>query len=207
VALNPVQLGEHHIIGPDTEILGGVYFRNGATVVDFAENPQPYELAYEKLEGTLTDAIEGSVLFMGHAIDDVVKDTIVFSEIITGMILKAEAESLGLERVDDRHALALSTFIETGGGVCHHQGLLGGAMVRLLQQRRGLGGKISFDYGPTPINPGHAKHSWLRYVRDREGVIIDFARNRVIPFNDASPLVIGEYRRPEERQRARAAAS
>jgi hypothetical protein len=179
MAVNPVQLGERHVIGPDTRILGGVYYRHGANVVDFNEAPRPYEVAYEHLEEYLTGGEEETLLAFGYALNWAVNDTMVSDRHLTGAVLRQEALRRGQLVIGDGDEIGLSRFMNAAAGVCRHQALLGGALVELLQARRDTGIRASLELPQIPgLNPHHA---WLRCTRDDDGVVVDFDQRKVIP--------------------------
>lgn len=198
-----LQLSGRHAIGPDTEVMGGVYYADDGTanVVDFEEAPQGYEATYEVLDGLLTEEVLESPLAIGHAVDKAVRGAIKFNPLITVMILRSEAERRGVARLDHSHAIGLSTFMEVGkvgAGICHHQALLACTMVSLLQERRDIGGEVSFE-APEPLEPV-VRHAWMRFTRDDEKVITDISENRVIAFRQTLPPGLDHYLRPEERE-------
>ncbi len=193
-----LQLEGRYTIAPDTEILGGVYYRRAAIVVDFAENPAKYEEAYGWLERILDrEEDPNSLLPLGHAVSQVTKGMIAFQRLVSGMILKAHAESLGLERLTESHALGLSVFMESGAGSCHHQALLAGSLLRLLQDRRDIGGHVSLE-GPEQEDGFGVRHPWIRYTRDDGKLVIDVSENRVLAFRESLPAGLDVYLRPEE---------
>ncbi|MEX2014598.1 MAG: hypothetical protein WD885_01545 [Candidatus Saccharimonadales bacterium] len=65
--------------------------------------------------------------------------------------------------------------MEAGGGICQHQTLLAGALLRIVQKRHDIGGEVGVDWvQDTTDDP--ERHIWLRYVRGDEKVIIDDSR-------------------------------
>lgn len=189
------QYGERQLIGPDTEILGGVFLARGAIVVDFEENPAPYEALYDVVDKTLPPGSEDSLLRTAEAVNWCVVKAVPYSPATTASVLKRQAEARGLQRIGLRDEIALSSFIEAGGGVCHHLTLVAGTMLRLLQDRREQQRSVSIDQAPTSPQA----HAWVRYTEEEERVIVDPSEDHVIRLGNHPDSWDRKYLRSEEK--------
>jgi len=93
--------------------------------------------------------------------------------------------------------IGLSAFIGHGG-TCHPQTLLGGALVRLLQQRRGIGGRVSVDTAFADLPQAQFPHTYLDYFYDMERFIIDSEADRVFRFQHPVSPRDAKYRKLAE---------
>lgn len=199
------EFGGGHLIGPDTEILGGVLpGRDHSIAVDFKENPEPYESAYAVLERSLPGASGCSALAIATEVHEIVRKELPFSEDTVRAILREEADTRGLVRTRQEDVIGLSRFFIDSerlepGGICHHQTLFTGALIHLLQQRNGIGGKASVEL-VAPEVKHNSMHTWIRYTKDGERIIIDSAATFASVFLlDEDPLSDGRmYLRTEE---------
>jgi len=197
VLVNSPQFVERHIIGPDTEILGGVFLGRGAIVVDFEENPEGYESTYEALDAVLPEASEEPLVIV-QTINEVVRKVIPLDRVATRAVLKSEAEARGLPRIGSQDEIRLSKFIGVGG-ICHHQTLLGGTMLRLLQDRRGIGGTVSVEPGQL-YKDVFDRHVWLRYTHGDRRIIIDTGDNHVTQIEGLVSSQDMKYLKQEEKE-------
>ncbi len=132
------------LIGRTTEIIGGVLSAEQAIVVDLAESPNSYEVLYEQVVAELPNGSVASPLRAMKAVKAVVAKSVAYDLGITRAVLKSIQDERKLNRrlgVNDE--TPLSRFVEAGGGICHHQSLVGGVMLELLRDRRGLVGTTS----------------------------------------------------------------
>lgn len=195
------QVGDYPVIGRDTDVIGGVFLGRGAVLVDMADNPDPYEEAYARLEQRLPEGMEDEPMEMAHAVVAAVKRTVPFDKVSPRIILRGLADELGVRYITNE-VVGLSEFF--GGGNCQHQTLFAGAMVQLLRTRRGMEGTASVDVMPLESgfdNPEEDRHTWLRYTRGDDRYVIDASPDAPWHvFRLSKP--IGEferfYLRPEE---------
>ncbi len=174
------RFGEHHVIGPDTPVLDGVFMsrEGGAIVVDFAENPQLYEIGYRSVENRLS---HGRVqppppIAVARIVNQVVKEMVPYEWERAQDILGGEAEARGLEAIGPADEVQLSWFV--GSGNCHHQTLFGASLLSLLQERQDIGGVVSVQTEPPEIVPGATRqHTWTRYTNGKR-IIIDSALHK-----------------------------
>jgi hypothetical protein len=201
---NSAYFNGRHVIGPDTEILGGVLFGSGAIVVDHEDNPAPYEEGYAMVDNLLARSADPSLLEVAFAVNNVVRKMVPFSDPNKEGtpdirdILRSEAEARGLARISREDEVPLSLFVGDAG-VCHHQTLFGGVLLRLLQQRRDLKGRVSVDLAPPDLATEPERHVWLRYIRGKERVIIDSSSTPpVLKLERPVRILDRLYVRPEE---------
>jgi hypothetical protein len=170
-----------HIIVPGEEVLGGVLLTRAAIAVDIDECPAPYEYAFRTADSEMTDRQRESALHIGSVVNDIVRGIVPFSKKLTVDILRTEAQSRGIDRLDQSHTIGLSGFIFKGG-ICHQQTLLVAAVLRLFQERRGIGGLVSVEH--AKITEGRPdRHVWATLVREDEKVAIDSSSDRVVLFD------------------------
>jgi hypothetical protein len=183
MSVNAPEWSEHHVIGPATKVLDGVLLANAAILVDFEENPDPYESAYERIDGILTDDKLATALHTAGAVTGIVNEYMPWSGKAVRQILRSEADARNIMGyIDQRHMVELSKFI-TQGGICHQKTLFSLAMLELLQDRRGIGGKASM-WSEDVHDDGTYGHVEGRYVRDEEIVKIDLAGMEVCRLED-----------------------
>jgi len=159
------EFGGRHIIGPDTEVLGGVFFGSGAIVVDYEENPWPYEEGYALVEDFLGQRGVPSPMDIGMAAGDAVDQLMPFSEKNVCQVLSAQATARNLKRIEREDEVNLSLFM--GGGICHHQTLFGGSLIRLLQDRRDVGGTVSVEMSPLVFVHEPERHTMAAVCEGR----------------------------------------
>jgi hypothetical protein len=166
-----------HIIEPGTPIMGGVFLADVALVVDFNENPDPYEKLFDQASASITDRQLSSGLHIARTVNEAVQDAVPYSTEAKGKVLQAEAHSRGLFTLDARHAVGLSSFIDEGG-TCQEQILVIGTIFELLQMRRGIGGIASVVHSKAAKGKPD-RHVDLEYIRGKERVVINSFKNRI----------------------------
>ncbi len=202
---------EHHIIGPGTKFSGGIFLGRAAIFVDIEENPGPYEYAYRVVDGILTEDDQTSPFLIAAAVNTVVRGILPFSSSTWAQILKEEAKTRGVLRLNQTHKLGLSKSIFEGGR-CHEQTLMKALLLELLQERRGIGGEASID-PPSTVDSHPDRHVWARYTRDGQRIVMESGpsgSDRVMKLVDgtkpgANPIdvqVSRRYLRPGELNQA-----
>lgn len=188
-----------HTIGHGTEVLGGVFHGRHAVVVDFAESPGPYEAAYERFEEVLPDASLASPLGVARNVVHAARQVVPFSPANARKVLRAEADARGVRRILERDEIGLSRF--EGGGTCHHQALMAGALLNLLQERHGIGGETSVEWDLSGSLVVPSRHIWVRYTKDGQRIILDDS-NPELAFVLERPVAPTDraYLHPEETQ-------
>ncbi len=162
MALNPLEVRERPIITPGSEILGGVLLTRTGIVVDYDENPAPYEHVYGVVDGQLSSEQMTEPPVVAEAVHATVKTLLPYSEDQYKAILKKQVELRGGSHLDRDDQVGLSTFI-FNGGICHQQALLSGAMFTLLKQRRALAAEISIESAiPNEAHPDRHVRAVLR---------------------------------------------
>jgi hypothetical protein len=185
-----------HMIAADTEILGGVLItQHGAIVVDTAENPEPFEAVYARIDDALGAQDELPLLPTARVVNRVVMSSVTYSPKQTALMLKQQAAERGLDRVTRNDEIGLSEFVKQRIGVCYEQTLVAGVMVRFLQQRRNLGGRVSID--PPDLSPD--EHMWVRLSDASNRVIIDPQERYVTALEQGIDRRSKGYLRTEER--------
>lgn len=144
--------------------------------MDISEVPEPYEVAYAKVEHAIGDATQTSPVDVSKAVEKVVDGTMDFARSRVRKVLREEADARGVKRLQSKDEVGLSRFIEAGGGICQHQSLFSGALLRLLQERQGLQGTVSLQWlppriGEVAVDP--ERHTWLRHTVHGERIILD----------------------------------
>lgn len=174
MSLNPLEARERPIITAGSEIMGGVLLTRTGIVVDYDENPTPYEQVYGVVNGQLTDEQAAQPPAVAEAVHSTVKMLLPYSEDRYKDILGKQAEAKGVVslRPDDR--IGLSVFIFEGG-ICHQQALLAGAMFTLFKQRRSLDAEISVESTiPNKAHPDRHVRAVLR--TDTEHIALETAQ-------------------------------
>ncbi|MEX2014597.1 MAG: hypothetical protein WD885_01540 [Candidatus Saccharimonadales bacterium] len=108
MADNSVETGNRHIIGPGTEILGGVFLGRNSIIVDSDKKPEPYEFAYNRFGNILSDPSQASVVEIGTTVSEVVRRILPFSRHWGKSVLRVEADSRGQDRIRPTDEIGLS---------------------------------------------------------------------------------------------------
>ena len=100
MALNPLEVRERPIITPGSEILGGVLLTRTGIVVDYDENPAPYEHVYGVVDGQLSSEQMTEPPVVAEAVHATVKTLLPYSEDQYKAILKKQVELRGGSHLD-----------------------------------------------------------------------------------------------------------
>jgi hypothetical protein len=138
-----LELAGRHEIVDGTRFAGGYLLGRGAIVVDYVENPEPYNSAYEDFKYlALSNYPEVNILGIAAAVDRVAKTLHPMSGKKVTYINADEAAKRGILRIDHSQAIGLSKFIGHAG-TCQHQTLLGARLLEMLEDEYALGGEIN----------------------------------------------------------------
>lgn len=163
--VNPCESRERPIIKSGTEILGGVLLTRTGIAVDTDENPTVYRSVLDEVDEKMERAEDQSAHTLLQAVDCVVKRRISYDLRTYRKILKTNAEDLGVQHLTPYHQIGLSEFIYAGVGICHQYSLLAGVVLRQLQERGDLGGRVSLESGcPNPDHPD--RHTMVTFTED-----------------------------------------
>lgn len=179
-----VELSTHKIQNQSTHIIGGELSLGITTVVDYKDNPDIFEVAYDFYENIKDE--DKSFLDTARSVGSVVMGMMPFSRVVMRRVLKQEAHARNLERLGVSDRVGLSRFVYEGGGVCHQQTLFAGTLFELIQKRDGLEGEVSFETHEDDADNPFDQHVWLRYTQGDQAFIIDPALQTYIELEKRS---------------------
>ena len=204
------------IIASDTAINGGVYLGGGkreAIVVDDDKYPGALNRVYDAAIANIYGVAEspngypGDVFFgLGkgnvlHPATIGVRERVlvsVFAAVLEAMPYSSEIVSNIIDANNNDNKVTLNNFIEVGGGVCRHQGLLVAYVLERLQNEGELMSedKVSIDRNGVP---GSGAHGWARFTSsDGTVYIVDPAQQFVGTLEEAQRTYRWPYDRPED---------
>lgn len=203
------------IIASDTPINGGVYLGGGrreAIVVDDEKFPEALGRVYHNALSTIYDIAKdpesypGDYFYgVGHSIHT---STLGIRERVLVPVFSAVLDALPysdqvVRDVSAGHGndgkVSINQFIEGGGGVCRHQGLLAAYILERLQKEAELvpEDKISIDRNGVI---GKGAHGWARFTSsDGTVYVVDPAQKFVGTLEHAQRLYRWPYARPEDK--------
>lgn len=146
-----------------------------AIVVDTDENPALYQSMLDEVDEKIERQKDRSPSVILDAVKEVADNRIPYDPRTYKQILKLNAEDLGVRRLTPYHQIGLSEFIYAGAGICHQYSLLAGAVLRLLQERGDMGGRVSLDSGlPSPSHPD--RHTMVSFEEDGQSFVLQINR-------------------------------
>jgi hypothetical protein len=168
---NSIATAERHIIKSNTDVLGGVLLTRTGIVVDLEENPEPYEYTYRTVDEEYVVEADTPAEDVAEAVVRSVRAAIPFDTYEYKKVIRNEAAARGVTRLTPDDRIGLSEFFFKGG-LCHQQALLTATTLTLLQQRRGIEGKISVD-STMPNEHDPDRHVLVRYTTEDADLLLD----------------------------------
>lgn len=188
------------LIGRDTEILDCAYEGIEHTVlVDYSRNPELYERLTDRAAAVLPPHREGpgAAFAVGTRLNAFVRGAVSYDEDAFARALKQDARRRGKRRISTVDLVPLSLTIERGFGICYHQSLALGVVIRLLQRRGVLAGTVSMEKALRD------SHTWIRLDLDGSRVAIDTWEDVVAPLSPPVASPFRHFLRLDERIRTR----
>lgn len=186
------------LIGRDSRIDGGVYFGTyggEAIVVDSEKYPDSYQRLFDQVVTKASSDGKVQRDKVLEAVFDTVKDNIKYSQQGVDQINAEMA-------VQNGDKIELSTYIDSGFGVCRHQALAAGLLLEKMKEAGHIRGQVSVDRSQkwNPIKGEREGHAWVRYTSHSGDVmILDVAQNYFGLLEDSEGDKHGwDYLRPEE---------
>jgi hypothetical protein len=148
------------VIEPGTPIRGGVFLGRVGLVVDYEENPGPYETAYEQMDMALIDRDRESLLDVVAALSMTMRYFMPYNWDAMKAVLKREAQARDKKELTSRDAMAVSEFVPSGGS-CQLQTLFALVMLEMHEEEYRLGNSLAVDilprYSVTPTRHADIK--------------------------------------------------